>query len=455
MPPVVTEVVDIGEVDAAVDDSGELGALGVQDRPHPIPLRIGNAVVFVTDLELVEVSVLPAHHRLDGVMKTLKADRQRHLDPPPDGRFDIVELHPQAGDSVGGGHVATISALRPPAQFERYPQVRDGRGSKVGAQRYNASMELQTTVTPLRRPRFRRAAAPPAFRLTDDDLVIVRQLARHRFLRSTHIATLVGRSLDRTNDRLSRLFHAGYLDRPRAQLDYYPTSGSAPMVYALADRGARLLIERDGVDFANVEWSRKNREAGRPFIEHQLEVMDFYVAMQCAAGKRDDVRLIHPDEMVAAFPDQSFSERNPFALRVRISHRGLSYNLGIVPDLVFGLRLADGSRRNFMVEIDRGTMPITRANLSQTSIVRKMQSYLSAHAAKQHERQFGWKTFRVLVVTTDRHRVQSMKEALRRLDVARSASAALFFFATRAELSGTDPLLHAWSDGNGSHTYLS
>src|SRR4051812_13504434 len=91
-----------------------------------------------------------------------------------------------------------------------------------------------------RRPRFRRAADPPAFRVTDDDVTMVRLLAHHRFLRSTHIAALVGRSLDRTNDRLSRLFHAGYVDRPRAQLDYYPDRGAAPMVYALADRGARL-----------------------------------------------------------------------------------------------------------------------------------------------------------------------------------------------------------------------
>ncbi len=80
---------------------------------------------------------------------------------------------------------------------------------------------------------------------------MVRLLARHRFLRSTHIAALVDRSLDRTNDRLLRLFHAGYIDRPRAQLDYYPDRGGGPMVYALADRGARLLIERDGSMFSN------------------------------------------------------------------------------------------------------------------------------------------------------------------------------------------------------------
>lgn len=70
--------------------------------------------------------------------------------------------------------------------------------------------------------RIRRASEPPAFRLTDDDVVMVRLLARHCFLRSTHIAALVGRSLDRTNDRLSRLFHAAYIDRPRAQLAIIP-----------------------------------------------------------------------------------------------------------------------------------------------------------------------------------------------------------------------------------------
>src|SRR5882672_11024601 len=93
-----------------------------------------------------------------------------------------------------------------------------------------------------RRARFQRASERPAFQLTDGDVAIVRLLARHRFLRSTHIAALVGRSLDRTNERLRGLFDTSYVDRPRAQLDYYPR-GSAPMVYALADRGARLLIE--------------------------------------------------------------------------------------------------------------------------------------------------------------------------------------------------------------------
>ena len=304
-------------------------------------------------------------------------------------------------------------------------------------------------ASPQRRPRFRRASEPPAFRLTDDDVEIVRQLARHRFLRSTHIAALVGRSLDRINDRLSRLFHAGYLDRPRAQLDYYPAAGSAPMVYALADRGARLLIERDGVAFANVEWSRKNREAGRPFIEHQLEIMDFYVALQRSARNRPGLRFIHADELAAGFPDQTVNPHNPFGLHARLTHGGIVHEVGVVPDLAFGLAFADGSRRCFLVEIDRGTMPVVRADITQTSFERKMRAYLTAYAAKQHERKFGWKTFRVLTITTDDTRKQTMLDALAKIRVPHSPGPALFWFLPRSELIAFDPLAQPWLDGTG------
>ena len=68
---------------------------------------------------------------------------------------------------------------------------------------------------------------------------------------------------------------------------------------------------------------------------------------------------------------------------------------------------------------------------------------------RPHEKHFGWKTFRVLTVTTDHHRMQSMMEAQRRLHVPHSLGAPLFFFTTRDELRATDPLTHEWRDGNG------
>jgi DNA-binding Lrp family transcriptional regulator len=304
-----------------------------------------------------------------------------------------------------------------------------------------------------RRPRFHRAAEPPAFRLTDDDVIIIRLLAQHRFLRSTHIAALVGRSLDRTNDRLSRLFHAGYIDRPRAQLDYYPTAGSGPMVYALGDLGAHLMLERDRTQSANVEWSRKNPE-GRQFIEHQLEIVDFQVALERAVRDRTNIGLLHSAELIAGFAEQTRSRRNPLALRVSISHNGGVHEIGLVPDLIFGIAFSDGSRRCFMLEIDRGTMPISRSDFRQTSFERKCYAYLTAHAGKEHERHFGWKNFRVLTVTTDDHRIRSMQETLRRLHVPNSLGPSLFFFATRSALRMSDPLAHSWRDGAGRNVKL-
>ena len=308
-------------------------------------------------------------------------------------------------------------------------------------------MDVAVSERQVRRPRFRRASEPPAFRLTDDDVEIVRQLARHRFLRSTHVAALVGRSPDRTNDRLLRLFHSGYVDRPRAQLDYYPTSGSAPLLYALADRGARLLIEREGAAFSNVEWSRKNREAGRPFIEHQIEIVNFEVALQQAVAQRSDVRLIAPEDMkLAASRRPMRAGRPPFAMRAKLSHRGKVREISVIPDLVFGLQLATGERRNFVAEIDRGTMPISRSDPSQTSFERKMRVYLAAHAAQQHQRQFGWRNFRVLTITTTTARVGAMLEALRRLRVSHATSAPLFLFTTFNDLRARTPLTVDWLD---------
>lgn len=319
---------------------------------------------------------------------------------------------------------------------------------------YNSHMTEISVSQATRRPRFRRASEPPAFRLTEDDVAIVRLLARHRFLRSNHIAILVGRSTERTNFRLSRLFHAGYVDRPRAQLDYYPTAGSAPIAYALADRGARLLIHRDGIDFANVEWSRKNRRAGRPFIEHQLEIMDFYVALQRAARERSDIRIIEPSELAASFPDQRVEVRNPFSLRARLSHSGVLHDVAVVPDLAFGLMFPNGSRKCFMVEIDRGTMPVVRSDLAQTSFERKMRAYLTTYATKQHERHFGWKAFRVLTVTTDAVRQRSIAEVLGKIRIAHSPGASLFYFLTRDQLRDFDPLAQDWKDGAGRNVRL-
>jgi hypothetical protein len=71
--------------------------------------------------------------------------------------------------------------------------------------------------TPNRRKRYHRASDRPVA-LTERDIDIIAHVARHRFLRSDHVAALVGGSQQRILRRLRLLFDNGYLDRPTAQL---------------------------------------------------------------------------------------------------------------------------------------------------------------------------------------------------------------------------------------------
>src|SRR5262249_13721064 len=144
----------------------------------------------------------------------------------------------------------------------------------------------------------------------------------------------------------------------KAQLDYYPTKGSSPIVYALADLGAQLLAQRKEVQPEKGELTRRNDEAGRPFIDHQIEITEFYVSLKRATQGQRDVQLIDPAELIGAFPEHTRKAPQPLSLRAKLSDQGVEHPIGIIPDFAFGLKFAEGRRRCFMVEIDRGTMPI-------------------------------------------------------------------------------------------------
>jgi hypothetical protein len=107
-----------------------------------------------------------------------------------------------------------------------------------------------------------------------------------------------------------------------------------------------------------------------------------------------------------------------------------------------------------MVEIDRGTMPVQRSDIEQTSIARKLRGYLAAHTAKEHQRQFGWKNFRVLMMTTDQRRLSSMIEASSRTKSKGGIGASLFLFATHGDFFANDPLIGPWIDSNSRKTAL-
>ena len=176
------------------------------------------------------------------------------------------------------------------------------------------------------------------------------------------------RSYKKLLERLGALYHNGFVDRPRAQLDYYSTAGSAPIVYALGNRGALVLAEHDGMDRAQVDWTWKNRSVGRPFIEHTLLTADVMVAAERAAATHPDVKLMEAKHILAGAPESTRNAANPFKLKTRTTYDGKVLDLSVIPDAVFGLDFTvERKRKYFFLEADRATMPIMRAGLNQTS----------------------------------------------------------------------------------------
>lgn len=289
-----------------------------------------------------------------------------------------------------------------------------------------------------RLPRFKRVLVA-SLQLTERDRYIVRLIHRHRFLRSDQIISLMGGSRQQLLRRLQLLYHHGYLERPRAQLQCYERGGSKSIAYGLGNKGGALLKQELGIAVDSISWSEKNNVIGRVYLEHALLVSDVIVAIELACRKHGGIKLIYEDEL--ALP----VDRQPFGWRVMVQN---SLKLGVLPDRVFALEFSDATSQNqrvhFFLEADRGTMPVTRRTLSQTSFVRKLIAYEATWTQKIHQRNLGIQRFRVLTVTTIPGRVKSLVEACSQLKRGHG----LFLFADKTILSG-DIFSAPWQTGKG------
>lgn len=298
-----------------------------------------------------------------------------------------------------------------------------------------------------RRPRFERAPVRPMI-LTPRDLDILRAVHRHRLLRSTHLIALLDGSQQATLRRLQLLFHHGYLDRPAMQLDWY-ARGSEPLVYALGNRGAEVLETEGVVRRGGIRWNTKNRNVSRVFLHHTLAVAEAMVAFEVACRSREEIQFIPPEEVLAGAPPETRRLRLPFRWKVEVRFEGKPYRLGVEPDRVFGLEFhgAPENRRHafFFLEADRGTMPVTRKGLAQTSFLRKLLTYQETWRQGLHRAHLGIPNFRVLTVTASRERVGHLVEACQSLPVG----GRLLLFANEKDIDHENILTHEWVNGRG------
>jgi DNA-binding MarR family transcriptional regulator len=309
-------------------------------------------------------------------------------------------------------------------------------------------MTSMETMVRERRRFFERPEEPRHLRITARDIQLLRNLARLRLSSAAQLAALDGGSAQNVSRALLALFENGYVERPVAQVaSRLLYEGSRPTIYGLTRKGAALLRQHgedvrrrllDGID--------KERGAGWRFIEHTVSIAEFWVGLVLAARERDDLCLLERSEILEDAPKSKRDRLVRLEASIRIS--GTLRKNAVVPDALFGLRFDDKEENYFMLEIDRGEMPVERyKNTQRTYFAKKMLTYYEANRQRRHVYDLGIENFRVLTVTTDKTRVEKMLDALNAVTNGNGSN--IFLFIDQAALAASNPLEVEWLSGKG------
>lgn len=304
------------------------------------------------------------------------------------------------------------------------------------------------TLVGERRRLFERPAEPRPLRITSRDIELLRNISRLRLASAAQLAALDGGSAQNVSRALLALFENGYVERPVAQVaSRLLYEGSRPTIYGLTRKGASLLRQHgeevrrrllDGID--------KERGAGWRFIEHTVAIAEFWVSLELAARNREDLRILERSEILEDAPKSKQDRLVRLEANIRVG--GALKKNSVVPDAIFGLRINDEKENFFMVEIDRGEMPVERfKNTQRTYFSKKMLTYYEASRQRRHVYDLGIENFRVLTVTTTTKRIEKMLDALDVITGGKGSN--IFLFIDQASLTASNPLGVKWVGGKG------
>jgi Replication-relaxation len=315
---------------------------------------------------------------------------------------------------------------------------------------------------------------PPPFRLTERDFAILYAVARFRFLSSTLIIHLAGGSTQQILRRLQLLFHHGYLDRPPAQVAQLAHAfdfGNQPFIYGLGSMGAQVLAKAGMPVIERLDWRTKNVRATVPFFAHTIATAETMIAFDLARREIDTARLIDHYDLIPYLPEATRDDDAPLSARVQVplkrrderskepkegrikKRTPKSLTIGIFPDRLFSLFLANSTQLNFALEQDQGTMDIRSKRLvGKSSFRRKLMGYYHLWKQGLHTDRWGFKSFRLLTVTPSEKRIENMIAVQR--EIVGDQGSNLFLFSTPKRLQEKSPLADVWVSGKGETVSL-
>lgn len=247
-------------------------------------------------------------------------------------------------------------------------------------------------------------ARPPRRVLTPRDVDVLVALFKFRYLAASQVRRLHFPSLQTTTRRLRILAETGYVLTFRSP-------GVPDRVAYLTPKGLAAVADFVGVGVSDLGTTRlRTQPKDHYFLKHALAISDVRIALTLACASDPEVRLLgFFADHVAEVAGRGVVRR--FLRDVAADVRTPEVTIGHTPDAVFALGHGEAAAL-FLTEVDRGTESVANRDRGFAKTLRFYRDYLRSGGFARYHDTFGvasFKTVRVLVLTSSRRRIETIR----------------------------------------------
>jgi Replication-relaxation len=290
---------------------------------------------------------------------------------------------------------------------------------------------------------------PQNVRIDNRKLDMLEWLRKYDLLTTHQVALLDEGSQQSVSRILHRLELDGYILRPYGQRQSF-YDRQEPWIYGLANPGADSLAEKRRIPRGKLDWTKKNRVVKGNY-KHKRLLNELRVRLEVDARHRPEITYVEK----AALSRELATPVTTW--RVPVMDGDKVYEDGVSPDDVFRLIFHNEPKPHnfgtFFPEADRATEPNDTDTAREVYVYRKMLAYYFTYMLGIHTELFGFKEFRVPILTTSPGRVENLIEVNKRFNTGEGSE--LFLFTDRASLCASPHAFeHMWINGRGERVTL-
>jgi hypothetical protein len=258
----------------------------------------------------------------------------------------------------------------------------------------------------------------PTFEFTKRDLEILKLIYEYRFLTAEHLSLLLEINYKTIIKRLQRLFHWGFLDRPKSQMADYILKRHK-LIHTLGKKGVEILTEKLGLDRERLNRLANNTDVREMYLHHAMMISNFKTCLALALRKTE-AKIIDWN---------SQDEMKKIKQELEILEGNQKKKVVIIPDSIFVIE-DKGDEMYFMLEADLSTMTNKR-------FLDKMRGYWQLWKQGLQEK-WGFKNFRVLTITKSEARKENLRKITKQAD-DRKVGSLMFWFTSTEKYSLKEP----------------